>query len=102
MECKPGVTPPAGLDPFKVGCAIEVRLDIFDRHGVGVPDRVTGSNVTWQIAEGASLITLPWDENVFRRWMTAIAAGRYRIVATLVMKKTHEPLVGELAGEITD
>ena len=102
MACKRGVTPPKQLDPFKVGCSIEVDLNILDRHGVPLSDQKTGSDVTWKIAEGASRITLPWDENVFKRWMTATAPGSYRIVATMRLKRTHEELVGELAGELVD
>lgn len=102
MECKPGVTPPKQVNPFKVGCSIEVRVDVVDRHGVPIPVNVTGNDVTWEVQEGASRLTLPWDENPRHRWMTALSPGPYRIVATLSMKRTHEKIAGELSGEFVE
>jgi hypothetical protein len=100
LECKPGVAPPAGTNPFRVGCSVEVRVEYMDAHGAPVPETVTGNSTEWRVAEGASRLTLPWDENPWRRWLTAKSAGPYRIVVTLTMKKTHEKVVGELEGEL--
>ena len=100
LECLPGIKAPSQLEPFKIGCSVEVRVDYVDKDGARVEEDVTGGNVEWQIAEGESLLTLPDDENPWRRWMTAQKPGRYRIVSTLHMRKTHEKIVGEIAGHI--
>lgn len=101
LVCKRGVTPPKDTDPFKVGCSIEVRVDYVDRNGALVDEDITGNNVQWSVPQGGSRITLPDDSNPWRRWMTAVGPGDYRIVATLTMKRTREKIVGEIAGHIS-
>jgi hypothetical protein len=97
QECKRGVGP-TGNDDLRVGCSVEVRALRKDPNGNEVPERLTGNNTTWHIVEGRDNITLPWDENTWRRWLTAVAPGHYRIVMDLKLLD-GEVINGELDGQ---
>ena len=44
-------------------------------------------------------MTLPWDENPWNRWLTGVAPGPYRIVATLTLPE-GEKVTGEIEGTV--
>ncbi len=100
FKCKRGVHP-TGTDDLRVGCSVEVRAEVKDALGNDVKPRKTGENLVWGIPEGRANITLPWDENPWKRWMTGVAPGHYRIVATLDMP-SGEKIRSELEGEIVN
>ena len=100
QECKRGVSS-TGDETLRVGCSVEVRMVRKDGSGTDVPERQTGNNVAWQIVQGGSKVTLPWDENPWRRWLTGTAPGHYRIQATLTMRN-HEQITGEIEGDVVE
>ncbi len=97
QECKRGVGP-TGTEELRVGCSVEVRALRKDPNGNDVPERLTGNNTAWHIREGRANVTLPWDENTWRRWLTAVAPGHYRIVMDLTFRD-GEVISGELEGD---
>jgi hypothetical protein len=82
-----------------VGCGVEVRALRKGANGNKVPESSTGNATEWRLAEGASNATLPWDENTWRRWLTGVEPGHYRIVMTLTLPD-GDKAIGELEGEI--
>ena len=89
---------PSGATDLRVGYGIEVRTNPRYADGTLVPQRKSGTTVLWSLAEGGSNVTLPWDENPWRRWLTAVNPGHYRIAVTLTLPD-GERLAGELEGE---
>jgi hypothetical protein len=100
QECKRGVSP-TGDETLRVGCSVEVRLERKDGGGNDVPERRTGNTTEWHVVQGGSKVTLPWDENPWRRWLTGVAPGHYRIQATLTTKD-HEQITGEIEGDVVE
>lgn len=100
FECKRGVGP-SDTGAVRVGCSIEVDTVPKDPNGSKVPERTSGSSVEWVIDQGGDRITLPWDENPWRRWLTGIAPGHFRIVSTLTMRG-GDKAVGVLDGEVVE
>jgi len=96
-ECVPGVRP-TGSEKLRIGCSIEVRATVRD-HGKDVPYEDTGNDVEWKLTQGGQNVTLPYDSAPWRRWLTGVHQGRFRIVVTLTLKR-GKPLVGELRGEV--
>ena len=97
-KCKRGVHP-TGTEDLRVDCSIEVRVELKDANGDTVPERQTGNNLEWHIRQGKSSITLPWDENPWKRWMTGIAPGPYRIEVTIHLRHGDQA-TGLLSGQI--
>jgi len=100
FECKPGVGP-SGTHDVRVGCSIEVDTVLKDPGGNPVPQSTSGNNVQWVIDQGGDRITLPWDENPWKRWLTGVAPGHFRIVSTLLLRN-GDKAVGVLDGEVTE
>jgi len=90
---------PTGTEDLRVGCSIEVRAEPRDAEGNKIPERFTGNNVEWHTTRGKANITLPWDENPWKRWMTGVAPGPYQVTATITLKD-GEVVTGWLDGEI--
>jgi hypothetical protein len=99
-ECKRGVGP-TGTEALRVGCSVEVDTIPKDETGTKVPERTSGNNVQWVIDQGGEKVTLPWDENPWRRWLTGIAPGHFRIVSTLLLRNGDKS-VGVLDGEVVE
>jgi hypothetical protein len=97
QECKRGVGPTGNQD-LRVGCSVEVRALRKDPNGNEVPERFTGNDTAWHIREGRANVTLPWDENTWRRWLTAVEPGHYRISMDLKLRD-GEVITGELEGD---
>jgi len=97
-ECIPGVRP-TGTDELRVGCSIEVRATVRDRHGRDVPYEDTGNDVEWKVTQGESNVTLPYDDAPWKRWLTGVHPGHFRIEVTLKLKRNKQ-LAGELRGEV--
>jgi hypothetical protein len=97
-ECVPGVRP-TGTDQLRVGCSIEVRATVRDRDGNDVPYEDTGNDVEWKLTQGEQNVTLPWDSAPWKRWLTGVHKGHFRIEVTLTLKR-GQLLVGELRGEV--
>ena len=98
QECKRGAGP-TGTTDLRVHCGVEVRATAKSADGLDVPQRRTGGEVVWRVVEGASSITLPWDENPWKRWITGVQPGHYRIVATLTLPE-GDTVAGEIEGNI--
>jgi len=96
-ECKRGIGPSA--EGLRVGCSVEVRATFKDAGGNKPTERRTGNDMTWRVVEGPENVTLPWDENPWNRWLTGVAPGPYRIVATLALPEGEE-VKGELEGTV--
>lgn len=96
--CKRGVGP-TGTDDLRVGCSIEIRVVLKSLDGTPAPIRRTGNDLTWRIPKGRALVTLPWDENPWKRWLTGVAPGHFRIEVTLTMRN-GDLAVGVLEGEV--
>ena len=99
QECKRHVDP-TGDETLRVGCSVEVRVLRKDAGGADVPEGRTGNNVVWHITQGGSKVTLPWDENPWKRWLTGVEPGHYRITATLTLTKGRGQVTGEIEGDI--
>ena len=100
QECKRGVGPTADGN-IRVGCSQEVRVVCKDAAGSDVPPNKTNNEIEWHTPEGSSKITLPWDENPWKRWLTGVAPGHYRITAKLSLHH-DEKITGELEGDIVE
>lgn len=98
QACKRGVGP-TGTEDLRVGCSVEIRVAFEDAQGNNVPQRTTGENIVWTIPEGGANVTLPWDENPWKRWLTGINAGHYTLRATLSMRN-GDVISGDLEGDI--
>jgi hypothetical protein len=97
-HCKRGVGP-TGTEDLRVGCSIEVDAQVRDANGIPVNPKHLGTDLRWHIPEGASNITLPWDENPWKRWMTGIAPGPYRIEVTIHFRDGDQA-TGMMSGQI--
>ncbi|MFI5183863.1 MAG: hypothetical protein ACHQNV_05660 [Vicinamibacteria bacterium] len=97
-ECKRHVAP-TGTQDLRVGCSVEIDLVVRNSSGGAVKIRQTGENIEWGIAQGRDLVTLPWDENPWKRWLTGVAPGHYRIVVFLTLPSL-EKIRGVLEGDV--
>jgi hypothetical protein len=97
QECRRGVGP-SETGALRVGCSVEVRALRKDANGNEVPERRTGIHSKWRILEGRDLVTLPWDENPWRRWLTAVEPGHYRLAMDLTLPE-GDVIRGELEGD---
>jgi hypothetical protein len=97
QECRRGVGP-TGTDDLRIGCSVEVRALRKDANGNEVPERRTGIHTQWRILEGKEMVTLPWDENPWRRWLTAVDDGHYRLAMDLTLPE-GDVIRGELEGD---
>ena len=97
-SCKRGVGP-TGTDDLRVGCSIEIRVALKNLDGTDAPKRKTGDDLEWRIPQGRALVTLPWDVNPWKRWLTGVEPGTFRIEVTLTMRN-GDKAVGELVGEV--
>jgi hypothetical protein len=78
---------------------VEVRALRTDANGKSAPERRTGEATEWRLAEGGSNATLPWDVQPWKRWLTGVEPGHYRIVLTLTLPD-GDKAIGELEGEV--
>jgi hypothetical protein len=97
QECRRGVGP-SGTDELRVGCSVEVRALRKDANGNDVPERRTSIHSKWRILKGKEFVTLPWDENPWRRWLTAVDVGHYRLAMDLTLPE-GDVIRGELEGD---
>lgn len=96
--CKRHVQP-TGTEDLRVGCSIEVRAEPQDEQGNKIPERRTGNNVVWHTIRGKGNVTFNWDENPWKRWVTAEVPGPYTITATITLKD-GDVVTGALEGEV--
>jgi len=97
-ECKRGIGP-SGSDALRVGCSVEVRTTPKDPQGNFVPERTSGTHIVWTVDQGGDKVTLPWDVAPWKRWLTGIAPGHFRIVTTLTLRNGDQS-IGVLDGEV--
>jgi hypothetical protein len=98
-ECPKGKqTAPGGAMP--VGCGRALRVSYHYPNGADVPTKVSGEATVWAIEEGTEVVTMPDDENPWRRWVTAKAPGTYRISVTIVSRKGRETVREELSNQV--
>lgn len=83
-----------------VGCSRALHLSYYYPDGTEVPMSVTGEAIVWAIEEGKEAIEILEDENPWRRWVTAKAPGYFRISATIVSRKGHETVRGEISNQV--
>ncbi len=89
---------PGGAMP--VGCGRALRVSYHYPDGTDVPTKVSGEATVWAIEEGTEVVTMPPDENPWRRWVTAKTPGTYRISVTLVSRKGHETVRAEISNQV--
>jgi hypothetical protein len=89
---------PGGV--LSVGCGRALRVSYHYPNGTEVPSKVTGDATVWEIEEGTDVVSMPDDENSWRRWVTAKAPGNYRISVTIVSRKGRETVRGELSNRV--
>jgi hypothetical protein len=97
--CPNGKHPPPG-GALPVGCGRALHISYHYPNGTEVPLNVTGEAMTWVIEEGTEAIDMPADENPWRRWVTGKAPGPFRISVTLVSRKRHETVRGEISNRV--
>ena len=74
-------------------------MEVWDADGHAIPVNKVGNDIEWHIPQGRANITLPWDENPWKRWMTGVEPGPYRITTT-INTRDGETLTGEMVGQI--
>ena len=90
---------PTGTEDLRVGCSIEVRAEARDEKGSPVPQRVTGTDTEWHTIKGKGNVTFKWDENPWKRWVTAEVPGPYIITMTIHLRD-GDSITGQLEGQV--
>ncbi len=90
---------PTGTEDLRVGCSIEVRAEARDDKGSPVPQRVSGTDTEWHTIKGKGNVTFKWDENPWRRWVTAEVPGPYIITVTIHLRN-GDAATGLLEGQV--